>query len=66
MIEFSITEIALFIWGTVATGYALRYKSERRMIATMMRHVIEDVDAYTHMRDSWLTAKKKGENFVKN
>ena len=59
MIEFSITEIALFIWGTVATGYALRYKSERRMTILLLQRTLEDPARYSHMRDSWLAEFSK-------
>ena len=54
MIEFSTTEIALFIWGTVATGYALRYKAERRMTILLLRRTLDDPSVYASMRDSWL------------
>jgi hypothetical protein len=54
MIEFSITEIALFIWGAVATGYALRYKAERRMTMVLLQRTLDDPSMYISMRDSWL------------
>jgi hypothetical protein len=44
MIEFSITEIALFCWGVIATGYALKYKQEVRGANFFARMLIERKD----------------------
>lgn len=36
MIEFSITELALFAWAVLATGYALKYRDDSGMHRRMM------------------------------
>ena len=41
MIEFSITEIALFCWAVLATAYALKYKQELRGANFFTRMLIE-------------------------
>lgn len=41
MIEFSLTEIALFCWAALATGYALRYKSEARAADLFIKVILE-------------------------
>ena len=41
MIEFSIGEIALFCWAVIATGYALRYKTEAEGAHFFARMLIE-------------------------
>jgi hypothetical protein len=44
MIEFSITEIALFCWAVLATGYALRYRQEARASDLFVRVMLERKD----------------------
>jgi len=44
MIEFSLTEIALFCWGVLATGYALRYRQEARASDLFVRVMLERKD----------------------
>jgi hypothetical protein len=44
MIEFSLTEIALFCWAVLATGYALKYKSEAEGANFFARMLIERKD----------------------
>lgn len=41
MVEFSLTEIALFCWAVLATGYALKYKQESRAADVFIRVMIE-------------------------
>jgi hypothetical protein len=41
MIEFSLTEIALFCWAALATAYALKYKSEAEGAHFFARVLIE-------------------------
>jgi len=41
MVEFSLTEIALFCWAVIATGYALRYRQELRGANFFTRMLIE-------------------------
>lgn len=42
MIEVSITEIALFAWAIIATGYALKYKSEARGTDVFIKVLLEN------------------------
>jgi hypothetical protein len=44
MIEFSLTEIALFCWAVLATGYALKYKQEARASDLFVRVMLERKD----------------------
>ena len=44
MVEFSLTEIALFCWAVIATGYALRYKQEARASDLFVRVMLERKD----------------------
>lgn len=57
MMEVSMTELFLFAWGAIATGYALKYKSQRSMFSFMLQKIVEDVDLYTQMREGWLKVK---------
>jgi hypothetical protein len=41
MIEFSITEIALFCWAVLATGYALRYRAQAEGSDFLIRVILE-------------------------
>lgn len=41
MIEFSLTEIALFCWAVLATGYALKYKSHADGADLFIRILLE-------------------------
>lgn len=41
MVEFSLTEIALFCWAVLATGYALKYKSRAEAADFFSRVLIE-------------------------
>ena len=41
MIEFSIGEIALFCWAALATGYALKWKTEAEGAHFFARMLIE-------------------------
>jgi hypothetical protein len=49
MIEFSITEIVLFCWAILATGYALRYRQEQRAANMFLRAILSNKDLREHM-----------------
>jgi hypothetical protein len=49
MIEFSITEIALFCWAALATGYALRYRQEQRAADTFIKAILSNKDFREHI-----------------
>jgi hypothetical protein len=55
MIEFSLTEIALFCWAVLATGYALRYRQEVKGANFFARMLIERKD----VRDQVVEAYEK-------
>ena len=42
MIEVAITEIVLFAWAIIATGYALKYKSEARGADVFIKVLLEN------------------------
>jgi len=42
MIEVSITEIVLFAWAIIATGYALKYKSEAKGADVFIKVLLEN------------------------
>jgi len=42
MIEFSITEMALLVWATLATAFYLDSKRENRMANHFIRHLLDD------------------------
>lgn len=58
MIELSLTELALFAWGALATGAALKYRGEYTMVRNMLQHFVENKEA----REQLLKAH---ENFLK-
>lgn len=42
MIEVSITEIALFAWAIIATGYALKYKQVKHQSDVLIHNLLEN------------------------
>jgi len=42
MIEVSITEIALFAWAVLATGYACKFKQDSQMGRRFVQALLED------------------------
>jgi hypothetical protein len=49
MIEFSITELALFAWAVLATGYAFKYVGECNMHRQMLMLFLENKEARERM-----------------
>jgi hypothetical protein len=41
MVEFSLTEIALFCWAVLATAYALKYKQEAKGSNFLVQVILE-------------------------
>jgi len=58
MIEVSITEIALFAWAIIATGYALRFKHDSQMGRRFIQALLEDEE----LRDRLITEYKEVQN----
>jgi hypothetical protein len=42
MIEFTFTELALFMWGTVATAYAFKFHHEMIMAKFFLHKVLTE------------------------
>jgi hypothetical protein len=42
MIEFTFIELALFIWGVVATAYAFKFHHEMNMAKFFVRKLVTD------------------------
>jgi hypothetical protein len=55
MIEVSITEIVLFAWAIIATGYAFRFKHDSQMGRRFVQALLEDED----MRDRLIAEYKE-------
>ena len=45
MIEVSMVEIALFAWAVIATGQALKYKSDARSSDVFIKLLLENKEA---------------------
>lgn len=55
MIEVSITEIVLFAWATIATGYAFKFKQDSQMGRRFVQALLEDEE----MRDRLIAEYKE-------
>jgi hypothetical protein len=55
MVEFSLTEIALFCWAVLATAYALKWKAKADSANFFARMLIERKD----VRDQVIEAYEK-------
>jgi hypothetical protein len=58
MIEVSITEIALFAWAIIATGYAFKFKQEAQMGKRFVQALLEDEE----LRNRLITEYKEVQN----
>lgn len=50
MIEYTITEVVLFAWAIIATGYAFRYSDEVTSLKAMLKMIAYDPE----MRDRFV------------
>jgi hypothetical protein len=55
MIEVSITEIVLFAWAIIATGYAFKFKQDSQMGRRFVQALLEDEE----MRDRLIAEYKE-------
>jgi hypothetical protein len=55
MIEVSITEIVLFAWAIIATGYAFKFKQDSQMGRRFVQALLEDEE----MRDKLIAEYKE-------
>ena len=60
MIEFSLTEIGLFCWAILATGYALRYRSQAEGSQFLVRAILERKEVRDRLVADY--AKEFGQN----
>jgi len=58
MIEVSITEIVLFAWAIIATGYAYKFKQESQMGKRFVQALLEDEE----LRNRLITEYKEVQN----
>lgn len=57
--EISITEIVLFAWAALATGFALKYRDEENKTRFFLKLLIEDEAARAKMVDAYEDFKKR-------
>jgi hypothetical protein len=57
--EITITEIVLFTWAALATGFALKYRDEENRTRFFLKLLIEDETARAKMVSSYEEFKKK-------
>lgn len=55
MIEVSITEIVLFSWAIIATGYAFKFKQDSQNSRRFVQALLEDDD----LREKVITGYKE-------
>ena len=60
MIEFSYTEMVLFVWAIVATGYAMKFKQEAAMFQMLLFKAVAEPETYARMREGWKKAQLGG------
>ena len=53
MIEVSLTEIFLFAWATLATGYACKYKAEERKANHFIKLILTDKEMRTKITEDF-------------
>jgi hypothetical protein len=59
MIEFTLTEIVLFCWAILATGFALKYSHELLMTKFFIRKLITDEAVRTQLVAAYQTFEKE-------
>ncbi len=57
--EISITEIVLFTWAALATGFALKYRDDEHKTRFFLKLLIEDEKARAKMVSAYEDFKKK-------
>ena len=57
--EITITEIALFVWAIIATGFALKYRDEDIRSRFFLKLLIEDENARAKMVGAYEDFKDK-------
>ena len=59
MIEVSLTEMFLFTWAIIATGFAVKGKHDKDMVMQILQHFIENEGARTEILESYEQFKKR-------
>ena len=59
MIEVSLTEVFLFTWAIIATGFAVKGKHDKDMVMKILQHFIENEGARTEILESYEQFKKR-------
>ena len=57
--EFTITEIVLFTWAALATGFAFKYRDDEEKARFFLKVLIEDEKAREKMVSAYEDFKKK-------
>lgn len=57
--EISITEIVLFTWAALATGFALKYRDDEHKTRFFLKVLIEDEKAREKMVQAFEDFKKR-------
>lgn len=57
--EITYTEIALFTWAALATGFALKYRDDELKTRFFLKTLIENEDARNKMVQAFNDFKKK-------
>lgn len=59
MIEFTLAEIVLFAWTSLATGFALKYHHEAMMTKFFVRKLITDEMVSTQLVEAYQKFEKE-------
>ena len=57
--EITITEILLFVWAALATGFAFKYRDDELKARFFLKMLIEDSKARDQMVDAYEEFKKR-------
>lgn len=58
--EITLTEMVLFAWAIIATGFWLEARQETRVLKHILRIFIENQDVRDNMVDAFEKFKKEG------
>jgi hypothetical protein len=47
--EITLTELALFVWAAIATGFAYKFKEEKEQAGFILTKVLQDEDIRNDM-----------------
>ena len=61
MIELSVTDVLLFAWAAIATGYAFKYKEESHMSKYIIHKILSDKKLREEMTAGYEKVQKEME-----